>query len=363
MMKKVLLGTTAIIGASVVLASAAQAEKPKISMSGNMKFEAYAVDQDAQTLNRGYHFEVDDAEIVFKASATADNGLEYGAKIEYEFENSSTDEAVIWLSGDWGLVNLGNEDGAEDLVKVGGWSVLGATGGWDGENFFDHKNALVEPKLAGDTSDATKVTYFTPSFNGFRAGISWTPDSGHEYDAAYSDTSGSATETPDFQNALGIGVEYKGTFSEVGLHVSGRYANADYEGTGAATDPDYENISAFALGAKVDYAGFSLGVGYANNGDAGTAKGSGKDFGDWYDVAVGYATGPYAVAVGYYHSEKDLGSNTDVESDQIAVTGDYTVADGLAVYAEYDYVDIDEDHSTSNDNEANVFMVGTKVSF
>jgi len=355
-MKKVLLGTTAIIGASVVLASAAQAEAPKLSMSGNVKFEMAGVDQDADAFNRGYKFYTDDAEIVFKASSTADNGLEYGAKIEYEFENNGTDEAMIWLSGDWGLVQMGNEDGAEDAVKVGGWSVLGATGGWDGEMPAENFDALDGPSLAGDSSDATKISYFTPSFNGFRAGVSFTPDFGHEYDAAPSETD------DDVSNALGFGLEYKGTFSEVGVHVSGRYAMGEYEGDGTATDSDQEDVSAFALGAKFDYAGFSLGIGYADNGDSGAVKGTTADGGQWFDIAVGYATGPYAVAAGWYTSEKDLAGSAEAEADVFSLTGDYTVADGLGIYAEYDYVDIDET-GTASDNEANVFIVGTKVSF
>ncbi|MCG8507785.1 MAG: porin, partial [Rhodospirillales bacterium] len=88
-MKKVLLATTAIVGVAFV-SQAMASEKPKLSMSGNVKFEAAFVDEDDVTgsSNRGYKFYTDDAEIIFKASATADNGLEYGAKIEYEFESN-----------------------------------------------------------------------------------------------------------------------------------------------------------------------------------------------------------------------------------------------------------------------------------
>lgn len=369
-MKKVLLGTTAIVGVAF-LGQAMAAEKPKIEMSGNMKFEAAFVDEDDNTVNgagksgfnRGHKFSIDDAEIVFKASATADNGLEYGAEIEYEFEESATDEAMIWLEGNWGLLQLGNEDGAEDAVKIGGWSVLGGTGGWDGDNFVtNNASALIEPKLIGDTSDATKVTYYTPQLSGFRVGLSYTPDVGHEYDADANDDDG------DQENHIGIGVEYKNTFDQVGVHVSGRYAAAGFESNDTLDDStEKEDVSSFALGAQVTYAGFAVAAGYADNGDSGVTKANeaaGADAGEWFDVGASYSTGPYKVAIGYAHSEKSLSSSQEVEADIFTVTGDYNVAPGLDVYAEYNYYDIDDGTSaTADDNEANVFIVGTKVSF
>ena len=370
MMKKILLGTTAIVGVALV-GQAMAAEKPKLSMSGNVKFEAAFVDEDdiAGSSNRGYKFYTDDAEIVFKASTTADNGLEYSAKIEYEFESNEgggegTDEAMIWLEGNWGLLQLGNEDGAEDAMKVGGWSVLGGTGGHDGEFFVNNStSALDGPSLEGDTSDATKVTYYTPSLSGFRAGISFTPDSGHEYDEDFSDS-----DADEQENNIGFGVEYKQDFDQFGVHVSGRYVTAEHENNddGGATS-EREDISAFAVGAKVTFGGFAVAAGYADNDDSGELKSdvaNGRDAGEWFDVGASYSTGPYKVAVGYYHSERNVSNTQEAEADIFTVTGDYNVAPGLDVYAEYLYADIEDGTTaTTTDNEASSFIVGTKVSF
>ena len=349
-MKKVLLATTAIVGVAFV-SQAMASEKPKLSMSGNVKFEAAFVDEDDVTgsSNRGYKFYTDDAEIIFKASATADNGLEYGAKIEYEFEKSATDEAMIWLEGNWGLLQLGNEDGAEDAVKIGGWSVLGGTGGWDGENFVANPaSALIEPKLVGDTSDATKITYFTPQFSGFRAGISLTPDTGHEYDADANEDDG------DQENHIGIGVEYKQDFDQFGVQLSGRYATAKFESNDHDDNTEKEDINSFALGAKVTFGGFAVSAGYADNDDSGVEKSksaNGVDAGTWFDVGASYSTGPYKIAAGYAHSEKNVAANQEAEADIFTVTGDYNVAAGLDVYAEYNYYDIEDGTSaTSRDS-------------
>ena len=373
-MKKLLLGTTAIVGLSVLAAGTAMAsDPPSLSMSGNVKFEAWFSDEDGEDTtnisntgknagrNRGANFQVDDAEIVFKAKATADNGLEYGAKIEYEFEASATDEAMIWLSGNWGQIDMGNEDGAEDLVKKGGWSVLGAAGGWDGETNDVFGTMGVEadilgPALSGDTSDANKITYWTPKMNGFRAGLSYTPDSGQNFDDAIVDNG-----TTQMDNHLGLGVEYAGTFDDISVAVSGRYARAEAE-----DDVTFEDYGAWSVGGTVGYMGFTLGAAYTDNGDGGIAKtatANGQENGSWWDVALGYGEGPYKVAVGYFYgvAEQTTGTQDD-EVSWFTVTGDYTVAPGLGVYAEYDYVDIDQ-NGTANDNNVQMFMVGTKVSF
>ena len=369
MMKKILLGTTAIVGASL-LVSPAVAEKPKLSLSGNVKVEAAFVGEDdtgangaANGINRGYKLYTDDAEVVFKASTTADNGLEYGAKIEYEFESGSTDEAMIWLEGDWGTLNLGDEDGADDLMKVGGFSVLGGTGGYDGENFFtNNSSAIVGPSMVGDNSDATKVTYFSPSFSGFRVGLSFTPDTGQSYDGAFND------EGTDQENHIGLAAEYKGDFDQVGVHVSGRYVNAEYESNddaGATTEQN--DVGSFAIGGKVTFGDFAVAAGYLDNGDSGVTKANealGIDAGSWYDVAVQYASGPFKVAAGYFASEKQVAQTQEAEAEIFSVTGDYNVAEGLDVYAEFDYVELEDGTTaTANDNDASVFIVGTKVSF
>ena len=77
------------------------------------------------------------------------------------------------------------------------------------------------------------------------------------------------------------------------------------------------------------------------------------------------STGPYSVGVGYYNSEINTSASfQENDVDYFALTGGWNVAPGLDFYAEYDYVDMEDGlATTTNDNEASVFMVGTKVSF
>ena len=377
-MKKILLGTTAMVGASVLMAGTAIAsDPPTLTISGYMKFEAWFADQDATaSSNRAYHFEVDDAEVHFNAKATADNGLKYGVKIEVDVDNNmTTDEAVINLEGGWGILFLGDEDSAADLMKVAGFSVLTAGGGWDGGPTAILQNPgsvnLLGPTLGwntgtadgvGNDSDATKISYFSPSFSGFRLGVSLVPDSGHTLGNAISDTASSG----QIENLWAFGGEYKGTIAnDFNIHVSARGLWGSPEGDGTSLR---EDVGSFGLGGKVEYQGWGLAVGYADNGDSNLLKtqtAAGQDAGWWADVGLSYSNGPYKIAGGYFHSEEDRGTTGDDEVDFFSIGGNYNVAPGLDIYAEYDYVEIDDStgSTTAVDNDASLFLVGTKVTF
>ena len=369
-MRKILFGTTAIVG--ITFATQALAAGPELSLSGFSKFEMDFVDQDLTALSKGYRFEVDDFEIDFKAEATADNGLTYGTKLEMQFANGDagadfTDEATIYFSGNWGTLILGNDDGANADYHIAGYGIIGGMGAWDGEKFFTNDSgAFVDSALSVDSGDATKVSYFTPSFSGFSVGASWIPDSGHFGGEALS-----SGDDDDIENSLAVAAKYEGSFNEVGIAVSGIYVNGSYENNDDDGAPSEQNdASAWSVGAQISYAGFALAASYNDNGDSGVTKtdeAAGADAGTWWDVALSYETGPYSVGVGYFSSETDInngGTIRQAEADYFALTGGWNVAPGLDFYAEYDYVELEDGlAATTNDNEANVFMVGTKVSF
>ena len=388
-MRKFLLGTTAIAGVTALsVATALAAEAPKLSIGGFVNFEATVVDEDVPWGNNvGHYFALNETEIIFQAKGVADNGLEYGAKVEWEAEDTSNsnasggvDEAGMYFSGGWGLLQLGADDGAEDMVKRGGQSVLGGAAAWDGENSTAAAKFniapggapyLTNPDIVGDSSDAVKITYFTPKFSGFRAGVSYAPNNtGSTYEDRFADTA-----TNGWRNNIGIGAEWAGEFSGVSVAVSGRYVTAEPSrdgsnvGTTAAPDTaEREDLSSWGVGGVVGYAGFSVGAGYRDNGESNVLRSDtalGADAGKSFDVAVGYATGPYKVGVGYFNSSVDGNqAGEEFETDWFAVTADYTVAPGLGVYIEYDYIELDDGlATTAQDNEAQQIILGTKITF
>jgi len=375
MMKKILLGTSAIVGASVLLAAPVwAAEKPKLEMSGYLRFEAWGADQDLQAANkRDYAFEMDDAEIHFKGSAVADNGLTYGFKVEMQESNgdgtNGYDEAGVFLSGGWGRLDLGSDDAVHNNYKMGAYAISAdKDGAWDGNNLFatGGNAAYIGTDFFGG-DDANKITYTTPTFGGFNVGVSLTPGTTESLNSGLGN---GTTSTGYFvggngamDNQIGVGAQYKQTFSGVAVEATARYAQGEYR---EAALEDRKDARAFGAGVKVGFMGFEVAGSYQDLGDSGLTaaqRTAGADTGGWWDIGVAYGTGPYKVSVIYMQSEADDATGQNDEVDYLQIGFGYAAAPGLDLYAAYQYVDLDNGGTTVSDNEANMFLVGTQVSF
>ncbi len=446
-MKKGFLGGTALIGAAALMTgTAGAAEAPTWKLSGNANFQFYWVDQDwnlimtdyaisgADSLlvpttsisdaniiqDHGWYFGVDEAELQLNVSGTADNGLNYGFKIEINAnttDNTVVDEARLQFSGSWGTIQLGDEDGAEDIMNYGGESLMGATGGFDGDqddylfrivhtgtDIYDIGSttwlfpkgmvwgAPTYPTIAGDTSDKTKISYFSPRFSGFQVGasITPTPNDGDEFKADGS-----------WENHFGIGANYDNSFGSLRIRASAVYSMATSNpDNGNTTDDDspweYDDVSAWSVGGIVGWGPFSLGANYTDNGESGQPKvydmgpnswlSSGVESSYW-NAGAAFESGPMYFSVGYFESTVDWGSYfggaggiTDLNwidggsgeavYTHIALTADYTVAAGLGVYAEIDMIDDDPgfepnfiESNSPQTNSVTAFILGANVSF
>ena len=192
MRKNLLLSSTAIVGAGVLFTSAQPALADiELTISGQTEFGVVGASGDTlinTERDRNYAFFLD-PEINFNADGVTDSGINYGSKVELEVDvggndaflsdgDNNVDEVGLYFSGGFGRVELGRDDGAEDVMFVGGEDAQAGTGGIDG----DTQNLTVVQ--IQDTGDAIKATYFTPRLAGFQVGVSFTPDTG---DDAYQD--------------------------------------------------------------------------------------------------------------------------------------------------------------------------------
>ena len=201
-MRKFLLATTAM-AAVAGFTSAANAQLT-VTLGGYTEFFAAIYDNN---LPGGTEREFElETEIVVKADGKADNGLLYGAKIE--LQNSvptlgstgvGTDEASIYIGGNWGRFDLGDEDGVADRMAI--YAPLVGVEGIDGD-YGDFLNVIV-PAGSGtrtglnlgrqpwgtpstgavkapDSGDATKIGYVTPRFAGIQLGFSYAPENASE---------------------------------------------------------------------------------------------------------------------------------------------------------------------------------------
>ena len=241
-MRKLLLASTALVGASM-LAAPAMAGTPtvgddfSVSIGGNLRFSVLIFDQDiSKGRGQGYLFKSGESEVSFKTEATTDNGLNYGFQLELNTQTNDTtsaDETWMFIDGGdaWGRIELGDQDDAGDRMFVAGEDAMDAgRGGYNGAvadvfNFGNISSDIDGPGLS-PASDATKIIYFTPRFAGLQLGASWTPDNGQDGGEGFGDN---RDDDGDFNNVYSLGVNFQNTFNGTGITVAAVYFGGDGE--------------------------------------------------------------------------------------------------------------------------------------
>ncbi len=382
-MNKLLLGTTALVGASLLMAGVAEAAKPKVKWGGAIRFTAGASDQDIEKKGfsgasgsgsagptLGHAFRTS-SELKINASGKTDAGMKWKAEVQIEADTNVSaqnriggegDETVIdetWIrfSGSWGRLTLGNQDGVEVDYLISSDNAAGkaGTGGVDG-NWTDYmktrkvNSALWdEPDDNEDSSDATKIIYITPRVGGFGAGVSYTPDTGAH---------GQATDTDDdddFLNAVAVAVDFKKKVGGAKVHVAGAVHFGDNE------DETKEDLLAWSVGASVGYGNWKVAGNYMDKGDSTEDKDETfDDDATAWTAGLGYSQGPVHLGVAWLHSEVGIDGGAEDESDTLVVGATYVLGGGAKVLAEVFWLNDDSGDNTT-ENEGIGFLIGAEV--
>ena len=432
-MKKYLLGTSALVGASVVATSAmampiqskSEAGTPILTASMVAQWEAGIASNDnptaATNTRDGGFVNGRFAEIFFNGELTADNGLVYGAKIHFATggvqSNGFPGREYIYLSGGWGSMEFGNWIGADSGLNLClTCNTYAGYGGLDtpwksyiinpaadvGQSGLRFRNGSVN-RFWFDQS--VKVTYYTPVFAGFQAGVSYTP----ERNAFGAQPGGTFVDNKGQHNdIISFGSQWNGDFGGVGVAVSAVGAVSDGfltatvgSTTGQANLRDVTGIGYYEIGAVVRYAGFQFGGSYWDEGTGGAIKGRDYNFeSDGWSLDAAYFFGPYGIELQYAHTSTTSANriisaamalahagtgatglgvapsalSEEYEVDMWAVSFGYNVAPGLKWYAEV--VGADFDHqlnsvcaaataacNVNGDNDAVAAITGLVLSF
>lgn len=363
-MKKILLGTTALAAAGLVAPAALAEEGLTVGINGYYTGEVAIVDtNDSQV----FGVEEDDVqvkhegEISINGAVTLDNGITAGVEVNIEATNfaggfgTQIDEAYAFVEGSFGRVQVGEEASAAFLMHYSAPYFV-ASHGVDSPNFAN-TNRITSARTATYitiSGDTNKVTYFTPRFSGFQLGVSYTPetlfgDVGGQGSAGGSRAFGLVGNPGvGFEDTIEIGANYTGKIGEAEVGVSAGYATADANAAGAS-DPD-----AWSVGANVTLGAFSIGGGYYSSEDLNIADE------DAFSVAVQYVTGPWTLGAGYFQSELDFVGN-DPTYQTYEVGAQYALGKGVSVYG---VVDIYRDEpAVGTELESDTVAFGIDLAF
>ena len=356
-MKKLLMTGAAFVA---MAASPAMAQGLTLDVAGHFKGygvynnndEAAGVDLDTLNIRK-------ETEIHFTGETTLDSGLTVGVHVETEVDrddNGGTiEESYMYLSGGWGRVNFGEEDGAAYLLQVAAPS---ADSNVDGlRQYISTYNATGTAGAAATRLDYdhvapgsgywNKLTYVTPVFNRFQAGVTYIPtmsDDGNGLTAtdATNDTAG------EFEDGWELAARYEGAFEGVGLALGAGYGHYTTEIDNAVRDDQ----QTWNVGADLDFAGFGLGVAYLQT-DRGL---DGSNDQDTWVVGADYQLGAYKLGVSYFDQTTET-AGVDADIDRWTAGASYSYGPGMSFRGSVSMIDND------NTFDSTQVLLGTQVNF
>jgi outer membrane protein OmpU len=358
-MKKVLLGTTALLGAGLVASPAFAADGIKLGVGGFFK-TAYMVNFDDDSEGEpGNERNTDgvfsDSEVHFTGSTVLDNGLEVGARIELEGEDDAgdqIDEAWIYFSGGFGELRMGSDDDAlanACIVPPGGTGNFSAFS----PNQWGANTQTSNSVCSGvdDRGDAQKFVYISPSFAGFQFTGSYTPNGGDE---RHGDGVGAHLGMPanaDGESRHNVSGYLSYSFEGDGWGLTAG-AGASFEGhVEQAPGPDRDEQDFYQTGLNLTFGNFSVGGVFEYFNDIDDQGDNNID--TWVAGAgIAYSLDAWTVGAQYSHgdSDNDGANGGDSTQDRITLTGNYALGPGINIDGEvaYTWVDVDGDPATAD---------------
>ncbi len=373
-MKKSLYTTTALVAASVAVASPALAENEPVTLGLGGYYNTYFgfgdVD-DSSGRDWGSTGLFADGEVHFKGSTTLDNGITFGVQIELEAFQSGDqiDENYAFISGAFGRFVIGGENTAAYMMQYAAPNVgVPINSGWI-TSFIpaptSQTTAFRTPSLSTYidlVNDDHAITYYSPRFSGFQIAASYVPAATVNGEGKNSPVL--ADKNTEDHDVFSVGANFVESFNGFDVAIAGGYKVAQ-AANGSGEDPQQ-----FNAGINLGYAGFTVGGSWAReDSDRVTASGGRVD-GNSYDVGVSYATGPWSVGVNALYSDVQGnpaavvgGRVNDTRNDELlAVKGAvaYSVGPGITASASVLYAEWD---GAAEDVDGIVGIVGMKISY
>jgi len=361
-MKKLLLGSTALVAGGLMAAPALAADPIKMGVGGYWFGYAiggaidpvYSMNNGAVTNYRGLNF-IHEGEIHFIGQTKLANGTTIGVVVEIEANHAGgatglhADETFAFASGAWGRLEFGSRDPGSYRMWYGtpsaliGWGFYQHTFNWAVSGSAGGNKAFrggISTNIAPTIQEANRINYFTPRFQGLQLGIGYAPKvasaatsvtgvgvCGNAGSGAF--PSFCISRDNSYTDMIDIGANYLNKFGNVTVALYGGFMYASLDTSNVIAAGAY-NIN---TGAKLDAwkqwvvgasFGFGLGggtltvggaVGWDNNGVGGNMYTGVGDDTTFYTAGIMYATGPWQMSVGWAGFRNTNGNgNTQITS-------------------------------------------------
>jgi len=298
-MRKLLLGTTALAAAATLSANVAVAD---VSISGFMEWKYQSRSSNITALDGTTN--TTDSDIKFKFSNKTDSGLTVGFYQELNTDggDGTVEESYLHISGGFGKIVLGTDDGVGDYYGV-------ASSDLPGEEINATSNStsisITNADYSNLSSNSQVMSYHLPAMGGLTGGISYF-------------NSGAAGATDSTEVALKYVVDAGG-------------ANITLGGATATKENSTQDIDSQVIGVKITSGNVTVAASQS------THEGSGSDE-ESNGIAASFKVSDAMSLTGYTFE-----TDEDAVSETYEVTGaevKYSIASGLTAFLtveDYDY--------------------------
>ncbi len=344
-----------------------------LDISGHMKmYMNYArQDGDARAVDI-----LRDVDLTMSGETVLSNGLTVGALINVDADGGDSfavQDSFVYLSGNWGQLSMGmensasfdlqveapsadqNVDGMQSFVNPVNYSAAGLSGtNFEQDvsvNGLDYDNDL--------TAGIDKITYLTPLFSGFQAGVSYTPDVAN-FSPASRSTAGNNTDNvlDEFGDAWELGARFENALSDKINYVAGAgYSAINVEQTNAASTAD--TFTEWNTALDVNIGDYGIGAVYTeNNGGQIT----GNDSKTWV-AGTDYTIDKITYGASYLHNTHQENTNGTIGANRLAVGAVYEYGPGLTFRGSVSRVNVNVPTAIGSDTDATAVTVGTQILF
>lgn len=278
-----------------------------------------------------------DGSLILNAERVTDSALVYGARIEIdtgnrESEELQRDEIYLYLAGNFGRIELGEQDGPADTISLRAPVVgLGQIRG----DFVRYAGAPASLSPF-DSRDALKALYLSAPVRGFRYGVSYAP----RLEANSDDPI--PTSRTDQRNVFEIAAAQQASFGDWVGGVSASYVTGEAD---ALTER--QDIESWSIGTEIRRDKLSIGAAFVSIGDSNSLV-QGLDL-EEFNLGVAWRDSRWGAGL-----SASISDSAVVENRLLGVGGYYALCVHVVLRA--DFVSIEETRPVTGAKSGNVAL-------